>query len=133
MLLERDLKIAQEAAFSVPLKITVENSFPKVTRNIRGDCGHLKWKYSTKAKALGVFLQSRLGESGFSSSQCYPAMLPATNAQAGWGDEQVLLAARSPLLLTITLYVVPSHVHVITCQAPLGNAWMSPTLCFSCF
>jgi len=41
MLLERGLKIAQKCAFSVPLKITVENSFPEVTRNIHGDCGHI--------------------------------------------------------------------------------------------
>lgn len=41
MLLERGLKIAQKSASSVPLKITVENSFPKVTRNIHGDCGHI--------------------------------------------------------------------------------------------
>lgn len=42
ILLERGLKIAQKSGFSVPLKITVGNSFPKVTRNIHGDCGHIK-------------------------------------------------------------------------------------------
>lgn len=36
VLLERGLKIAQKSAFSVPLKITVENSSPKVIRNIHG-------------------------------------------------------------------------------------------------
>lgn len=41
VLLERGLKIAQKSGFSVPLKITVENSFPKVTRNIHGDYRHI--------------------------------------------------------------------------------------------
>lgn len=38
-----------------------------------------------KAKALGVSLQSRLGECGLCSSQCYSAMLSATGSQARVG------------------------------------------------
>lgn len=116
MLLQRGLKIAQKSVFSVPLKITVENSFPKVTRNIHGDHGHIQ-NGSTSWKQTGL------------CSIQWCCLLPIT--RLGWVDELVLPAAHSTLLLTITLHIARNATgkyldEPFVFQLLLNRKWVTP-------
>lgn len=121
MLLERDLKIAQKSAF------------PKVTRNVPGGCGYIYNRSAAwKLKPLERLYRTD-GQSGLSSFQCYPEVLPATSSQAGrpgWTHPADCLLSPSP----DCHFAYGSHMHTYKTVPSTSVEWLDePNLVFQLF